>query len=205
MLKLCLLVGGVSLFVALLLRTLLSRRGDYEGEPVAQIPTQRVLQELCAYEICPGGKEVRFRDGRFHIPPRIAEAREVAVQGEALLALGLVLLGQETSSWLLRHRSMLLFDHLILPFSIIICVFGVIAKTFPPQLGLSVVCIALCLNCLNNFYLSWVRHLAMKLVLARMERLELYTKHENREAAEAVLRGIAPQLLLPTPLRWLFR
>jgi|GEM_PF-6983622 len=203
MTRLALAIALITLVVALILKKFFLNSVNTDRLK-AQISTDSLIKKVAPKEMkITTGKKINFHKGTLTIPDNLANSTLIPDHGEVLLAIGLYSLNKSKNVWLRRHNSMLTFDLIFLPFILIICIFGFLAKTFTINISCTIMACAVTLNCFNNFYITWIRYLAMNLVLDRVEKIPLYTKRENREHAMKYLSSFPYQTLLPKALSWI--
>jgi len=202
-LRLNLIVALVSLVAAIILYKVLTKKVQAKGIK-AQLTTKAVIQKLApSMTLNAKSNKISIKKNTLNIPPTICDSKLVTDQAPALLAVGYTILGKGNGSWYYRFLSMVKFDQIFLPFAIIICLLGMIAKTLPIHIALSGILGAVTLNCLNNFYLTWINHLAMNLALDRLSKVKLYSKSEHHDKTMDYLRSYAFRQLVPNSLKWM--
>ena len=203
MLRLSLLFALIMMIIAIILKKTLTKTAKVKGLEM-QLTTKNLLQKISPYEIKTGSNQkLSISKGGITLPEPLAESKLLTDHAPALLAIGFTILSKGSNMWHKRHQSMVTFDQIFLPFSIVICILGVIAKTIPPNLALTILFASLTLCCMNNFYLTWVRRLAMNLVITRVQNISLYSKREDQESMENYLQSYAYQNLIPYSLKWI--
>jgi len=203
MFKLLLLLSLLSLVAAFLLKRLLVKPAKVDAIQ-AQLDTESLLKKLSFYPVAKNtGKSITFKNGDVLIPSKLAESKSITDHAPTLETIGLAQLSKNPALWQNRLKSMILFDQMILPFAILIAVFGVLAKTLSLNIAGYIITGSLLLNCLNNFYMTWVRHLGMKLITQRLESVPLYTKDEDKETVKRYMKSFAYRNLMPISLKWI--
>lgn len=201
--KLLLILSLLHLVAAFILKKTLVKPTNVKNIQT-QLDTASLIKKISPYTITESkGKSLTVKGNEAHIPSSIAGSKSIEEQTPVLEAIGLTQLSQIRNLWQKRIQSMVIFDQILLPFAILISVFGVLAKTLNFNIASYIVMGALLLNCLNNFYMTWVRHLAMKLIRERLEGTPLYTKDENRELVTQHLKSYAYRGLMPISLKWI--
>ena len=201
MTKLLILLALLTLVLSVVLKKALTKSVNANGIQ-AQLNTLKLLEKVSPYpaEVALD-KNITLKGGKLLIPKSISDSQLITDHASALMALGMCILSRGANTWNKRHQSMRLFDQAFLPFVLLITFFGILAKTIPANMAIMILAGGLILNCLNNFYICWVRKLAMKLALDRMKSVELYTKQEDAKATNSYLKSYPYKYLIPNGMK----
>lgn len=201
--KLLFLISLIALATSIILKKLLAKSVHAKGIQT-QITTKKLLEKISPYDVSfQEQKAFVMKNQVIHLPADYASSKQVTDHASAMMAVGLAILSKGKNTWQKRLKSMATFDQIFLPFALIISIFGILAKTIPVNISFSILASALLLNCLNNFYLTWIRKLAMNLALDRLKSITLYTKKEVSDVAKTYLQSFPYQHLIPNSLKWL--
>jgi len=201
--KLVLLIALLSLATAVMIRRFMGKDVDL-SQHKAQIPLQDFLSQLLPIKTSSSStKSPHMKGETFHIPKEVASSKALELHAEYLIYSGLLVMGKYSPLWLKRHQAIVNFDRIFLPFALIITIFAILARSFAPHIAFTFLLGSLFINCLNNYYLTWIRHNAVTLAFMHYQKLPLHTRQEDQKRFITALQSLKFACIIPKPLQWL--
>lgn len=199
MLKIILSLSLIPIIISVFLKALFYRKSAALEGKKAQLTTEKLIKNLLPeVEIHPSQKKkAEVKDGQLLLPPEHGESKDLSLQLETLETVGLIMLGKGKDRAVKQHASLLLFDTLFPVFSLIIVVFGCLARSIPMNLAVLLIVGSLGLTALNNLYLTWLRYQAFQLLKVKLNNIPLYMKSQDADHLDKELASRPYKYALP--------
>ena len=197
--KSLILFALLPLLTGVLLRKFCYRRSLNLSNKNALLSGKKVCEEILSSEMeFDEGKDYSQSNGLFLVPSGALESKKLSVIRETLMAISLAKLsGKSKITWIDRERSILKFNMLVSVFTLIICLFGILAKSLLPLHTLYLILIVIGLVSVNSLYLTMVRRQAAQIAVKAAKSIPFLVRKEDQSLFYQSIKENAYQYSIP--------